>query len=72
MSKDNDKFQAVLKMLYRVAQASEHIGSKAIAGYAHDEQIVWPFIENQFYRDACIRTAQYRGERALPGCSSPA
>ena len=65
MAQRNDKLEAATEVLDRIPQASEYFCAEAVARNAHYEQIVRPFIKNEFYWHTCIRAAQNSREGPL-------
>ncbi|HTI79376.1 MAG TPA: hypothetical protein VL614_02875, partial [Acetobacteraceae bacterium] len=69
VAEDDDQSQAALQMLDGVAQASQYIVAKAIAGDTDHEEVVGAFIENEFDRHSRVRAAQHGRKRTMPRLS---
>ncbi len=63
----DQQLQAVVEMFEGVVEAAAHILAEGVAGDADDEQIIGPFVENQFDGDPGVRTPEDRRKRPLQG-----
>jgi hypothetical protein len=65
VTEDDNEPEAAPQVFRSIAKAPEDLIAESITGYSNDEQIVRPFIEDQFDRYACVRAPQHHGEGTL-------
>ena len=65
----NNKLQGATQVIHGVFQAAKHLRAKAVTCYAHNEQVVWSLVENEFDGYAGIRTPEHCRKWTLFGCS---
>ena len=68
MAQDDDRLQAGVEVIDRVAQTAENVAAESVAGDANDEQVVRTFAEDQFDWNPGIGAADDCREGPLLRC----
>jgi hypothetical protein len=73
VTEHHDELHRPGEVIGGVTQAAEPFGAEAVAGNAHDEEIVGAFVEEELHGNARVGASEDGGERALrrpPGFSA--